>query len=75
MSALPQETLILRFLRRDITGFDKEEYDVQFNTTEKKHFNFYALTSLNVVTIANPSGIRDMFIESNYRVIEADVMV
>lgn len=75
MSAPPQETLILRFLRRDIKGFDKEEYDVQFNTTESKHFNFYALTSLNVVTIAKPSGIWDMLIESNYRVIEAEVTV
>ena len=39
---------------------------------ESKHFNFYALTVLNVVTIANPSGIWDMLIESNYRVTEAD---
>lgn len=39
---------------------------------ESKLFNFYALTVLSVVTIANLSGIWDMLIEPNYRVTEAD---
>lgn len=42
---------------------------------ESKHFYFYALTALNVVTIANSSGIWDILIESNYRVTEADDIV
>lgn len=45
---------------------------MQFNAMESKHFNFYASTVLNVVTIANPSGIWDMLIESHFRVMEAD---
>lgn len=39
---------------------------------ENKYFHFYAVTTLNVVTIANPSGIWDTLIESNYRVTKAD---